>query len=299
MTGSDPFAAGAAAKGAAEAVGKALGASDLETAALLEEAKGSKELQHAAQQRAHRIAVRETLLTKMYSPIAKLLNMRADYFDGNQFAEDMAVKTEGFAESEIVPPRASVAAQAVQGLGFSLDEPDLKEMYLNLLATASHATRSEHAHPAFAGIIGQLSSEEAVALGQILGPEPITMCRIHRTIPPSPGNSVIVNHFVNVDALGITVSRPQQFSVWVDNWVRLGLVEAVYDRFLTAEGVYDWVESDMFYVALKNAFQESDSPNAGKSVLGYDQGFMKRTEFGAQFYKAVMDFETPPQGLPG
>ncbi len=66
MTGLEP-AAGAAAKGAVDAAGKALKSGALETAALLEEAKGSKELQHAAKQRAHRLAVRETFMNKLFA----------------------------------------------------------------------------------------------------------------------------------------------------------------------------------------------------------------------------------------
>ncbi len=109
--------------------------------------------------------------------------MKADYFDGDEFAEDMAQKTAHLGEDDIVEPKANVAAQAMQGLGFSLDEPDLKEMYLNLLATASTKGRDHQAHPAFAEIIRQLTSEEASALVPI--PEP----RLSTDVPHPPNQS--------------------------------------------------------------------------------------------------------------
>lgn len=288
---------GAVASGAAQAANKAMKSGPMETAAILEAAKGSKELEYAGKQRAYRIAVREAFISKLFSPIARMVNMRADYFDGDGFAEDMARKTRHLDESEIVAPRANIAAQAVQGLGFSLDEIDLKEMYLNLLATASDSSRSNQAHPAFAEIIRQLTSEEAACLGLILSPKAVPMVRLHRSSGRSEGNAIVVNHFIDVKKLGIHVESPQQFSTWVDNWVRLGLVYVVFDRYLTAENSYSWVEADPFYTSLSKALQDTERPEGDEYVLGFDRGYMQQTDFGGQFYGAVMDFEAPPEGF--
>lgn len=299
MTGLEP--AGAAAKGVADVASKALKSGELETAALLEEAKGSKELQHAAKQRAHRLAVRETLMNKLFSPLAKLVNMKADYFDGDEFAEDMARKTAHLGEDDIVAPKANVAGQAMQGLGFSLDEPDLKEMYLNLLATASSKGRHDRAHPAFAEIIRQLTSEEASALAPILAPGSRPMCRIHRTNTGQEGNIVVINHYLDVTGLGIAPVEPPRLAAWVDNWVRLGLVEAAYDRFLTAENIYDWIDADSLYKNLKAQADAAaaTNPSTPGHTWGYDRGFLSPTAFGLQFRDAVMSFETPAPFIQG
>jgi hypothetical protein len=295
MTGLESVAGAAAAKSVGGVAGKALKSGGLETAALLEEAKGSKELQHAAKQRAHRLAVRETFMNKLFAPLAKLVNMKADYFDGDEFAEDMAQKTAHLGEDDIVAPKANVAAQAMQGLGISLDEPDLKEMYLNLLATASTKGRDHQAHPAFAGIIRQLAGEEASALVPILAPGSRPMCRIHRVTPGQEGNAIVFNHYLNVAGLGIAAAEPAKLAAWVDNWARLGLVEAAYDRFLTAEKIYDWIESDPLFSSLKaqSAAAAAASPEVPGHLWGYDRGFLSPTAFGVMFRDAVMSFETP------
>lgn len=294
MTGFEP-AAGAAAKATVDAAGKALKSGAIETASLLEEAKGSKELRHAARQRAHRLAVRETFMNKLFAPLARLVNMKADYFDGDEFAEDMARKTAHLGEDRIVEPKANVAAQAMQGLGFSLDDPDLKEMYLNLLATASTKGRDHQAHPAFAEIIRQLTSEEASALVPVLAPGSRPMCRMHKTTSGQEGSTPIINHYLNLTALGITPTEPAKLAAWVDNWVRLGLVEAAYDRFLTAENAYEWVESDRLYGRLtaQAAAVSTANADAPDISIGYDRGFLSPTAFGMQFRDAVMSFEAP------
>ena len=56
----------------------------------------------------------------------------------------------------------------MEALGDSLEEPNLKEMYLNLLAASSTATRSRDVHPSFVDTIRQLDSDEAGLLSTFL-----------------------------------------------------------------------------------------------------------------------------------
>ncbi|WP_191563457.1 DUF4393 domain-containing protein [Janibacter melonis] len=294
MTGSEPIGAGLL-KGAVE---KATKASELETAALLEEAAGSKEMKHAAKQRAHRIAVRETFLTKLFSPLAALVNLRSDYFDSD-FSDDLAAKLGHLSEDEIAAPKASVAAPAIMGLGFSLDDPDLKEMYLNLLATASEKSRSSLAHPAFAEILRQLTGEEAAALVPILSTDAVAACRIHSGREGELGVSTVLTHLIDASGLGIKVESPGTLAMWIDNWVRLGLIYVAYDRSLVEANAYDWIDEDPFYLSLKS-IKQAGSEESGWTNLtwSYSRGVLRRTNFGATFHSAVMSFETPMNGPP-
>ena len=45
-----------------------------------------------------------------------------------------------------------LAIPAMESLGYSMDEPSLKDMYPGLIATATDDRREDAAHPAFAGI---------------------------------------------------------------------------------------------------------------------------------------------------
>lgn len=90
-----------------------------------------------------------------------------EYFN-TQFSDDMAERLADVPEEEIVSPRSSVAGPAMLGLGFALEEPQLKAMYLNLLAAASDSRVQETAHPSFAEVIKQLSAAEAESLAGVL-----------------------------------------------------------------------------------------------------------------------------------
>jgi demethoxyubiquinone hydroxylase (CLK1/Coq7/Cat5 family) len=163
MTGGEIVAAKAATKAAAEIFGE----DGTVKKELIEAAKSTPAFKAAADTRARRIAVRQHIMLNLYKPIARMLGVSKAYFD-DQFAVDMAAKVDDVPEEHLTQPKASIAAPVMQGLTWSLDEPDLKEMYLNLLATATDDRRTATAHPSFAEIIKQLTAEEAKTLAGLV-----------------------------------------------------------------------------------------------------------------------------------
>ncbi len=74
------------------------------------------------------------------------------YFSG-KFQQEIAAKAQAIPPEHIVEPKASIAGPMLQGLAFTHEEPNLKEMYLNLLATSMDGRAASVAHPAFVEII--------------------------------------------------------------------------------------------------------------------------------------------------
>jgi hypothetical protein len=128
---------------------------------LQELARESPNMKAAAESYARRVAVKQSVLLKLYQPLAKFLGVSRNYFD-TQFHSDMADKVANIPDEHLTTPAASVAIPAMQGLSYSVEEPDLKEMYLDLLATATDQRVKDNAHPSFAEIIKQLSPAEDV-----------------------------------------------------------------------------------------------------------------------------------------
>ena len=68
---------------------------------------------------------------------------------------------------EIQGPARVIAGPVVMGMVFAAEEPHLREMYANLLATAMHGPSAGTAHPSFVQTIQQLSADEARILQEI------------------------------------------------------------------------------------------------------------------------------------
>lgn len=203
------------------------------------------------------------------------------YFSGT-FQHDIAEKAQAIPQECIVEPKASIAGPTLQGLAFAHEEPNLKEMYLNLLATAMDGRAATDAHPAFVEIIKQLDSDDAGLVRYALQSSGgLGIVQIHRQYS-SGGYNVLIRHLINLTSklTGLPVEYTR-LPAMVDNWIRLGLVDVEYDKFLTDPYNYAWVEQRPELLRLKQ------EPLPEGETIEYQKGILSRTELGMRFAKAI------------
>lgn len=207
---------------------------------------------------------------------------KARAYFSDKFPQDMAEKTLAIPQECIVEPKASIAGPTLQGLAFAHEESDLKDMYLNLLATAMDGRSASDAHPAFVEIIKQLDSEDARLIrGVLQSTSAIPIVQIHRKIK-SGGYLVLVPHLLNlINTETELPAEDQRLPAMIDNWVRLGLVEVAYDKHLHVETHYSWVEQRPEFEKLKQELQSDET------TVTYQKGLLNPTELGKRFAKAI------------
>ncbi|MFG1656882.1 DUF4393 domain-containing protein [Micromonospora chersina] len=280
MTGPELAAVGKA----VEVIGqKTLGQDEDTRDELLKAAQGTPEFNAAARTAAARIAVKERIKLKLYQPFARMIGVSRTYFE-DVFPEEMAAKTAHIPDEHMITPPASVAVPAMQGLSYTFEEPDLRELYLNLLTTATDDRRTGDAHPAFAEVIKQLSAPEAKFLNTILQERAAPIVRLLEYPEGEAGYRVLMTHVADIrnSETGEPKENPH-VPTWVDNWHRLGLVEATYAQRFRDDEAYEWVTARPEYLRL------SQEPRSGR--ISYECGLAIRTAFGERFLRAV----TPPQ----
>lgn len=204
------------------------------------------------------------------------------YF-ANKFEAEMAEKAAQIPPEHVMEPKPSIAGPALQGLAFAHEEPNLKEMYLNLLASAMDDRRADAAHPAFVEIIRQLTSEEARLLRKVLQEtEGLPTVEVRLQTMQSGYWVLLQRHLLNLrnTATNEPVENPR-VPAMVDNWARLGLIEVTYDKFLTAEKIYDALNERPEIARFRT---ERETPEA-KVIT--QRGIAVRTALGAQFARVV------------
>ncbi len=247
-------------------------------------------MQQAARHLARRIEIRQAIITAFYRPLARFADSGREYFEeGGQFQSDLSDKVADVSPEDLVEPPPSVAVPAMQGLSYSLDEPDLKAMYLNLLATATDGRSAGEAHPAFADVIRQLSPDEAPELQAIVQTDkrhPI--CEL-RWITDSRGTLTVMRNVLDFRRGDPPEpAEDRRLAMWVDNWVRLGLVSVSFEGHLARPGAYDWVEARPEYVALQAATPPVDPTDAAIVYRPtFERGYIEATSFGLSFARAV------------
>lgn len=205
-----------------------------------------------------------------------------EYFSG-QFEKDITEKTQNTPKKFLITPKLSIAGPALQGLTFALEDKDLKEMYLNLLASSMDSRVSENAHPAFVEIIRQLSTDEAELLKDIFSTGlpylPITQLR---DVESSVAYTTVQTYVLNItdDTTGKPICCPEVVSM-VDNLIRLGLLKAEFNVLVDIPNAYDWIDNrpEIELVKQKNKHKEMNIQST--------KGMLSITSLGWNFAKAV------------
>lgn len=208
---------------------------------------------------------------------------KARKYFSEKFQQELSEKASGIPQENIVEPKASIAGPTLQGLAFTHEESNLKDMFLSLLTTAMDSRVASEAHPAFVEIIKQLDSSEAAILSSILKAQGLIPI-VEIKLAPVEGGSFtsLLKHMLNLS--NITTGEPAEeprCTAMVDNWIRLGLVEVDYSKTIKSEQIYDWIDKRQEVIRLKEQ-NETD-----KHKLDFAKGYIRKTAFGVQFSKAV------------
>ena len=205
------------------------------------------------------------------------------YFNG-KFQQDLSEKASRIPSEAMVEPKASIAGPTLQGLAFTHEEPGLKDMYLNLLATAMDGRISITAHPAFVEIIKQLDAEDADLMrGALSTRAAIPIARLLITTIGEQGYKIVTTHLLNLcgGPLQTTPIENPRLPAMIDNWSRLGLVEVDYNQHLTDAASYEWVEQRPEVVRFR---QEHETETV---KVTHQKGILTRTQLGLRFASAV------------
>lgn len=277
-------AAGAiAAKGANSAMSVSAKRSEQTHAAVLDEMKRNGDLKGVADHRAKRLEAQEGVLNWLLRPLFWLNERQKKYYAEN-FASDMTEKMMRVEDENIVPPDPNIGIQVVEGLSYSLDHPDLKDMYLRLLATASDQKRQDDAHPGFASIIRQISPAEAVHLPDFLNLEHHGAIANVTLTQAGGGQRYLERHVPSIyDAkTGCDIIEPNMASM-IDNWTRLWLILTNYEMWSPDGSTYEYMQSRPEYLRWKDQYSDDEDVR-----VGIQHGIVYPTDFGRQFSRAAL-----------
>jgi hypothetical protein len=204
------------------------------------------------------------------------------YFEEN-FKDDIEERTKNIPPQHIVEPKASIAGPALQGLAFSHEEKELRELYIALLASSMDGRVQASVHPAFVDIIKQLASEEARLLPTFLKSKsgmPIVELRLQAQDGQS--YTSILKHCLQFER--VATRQPvenENLPAIIDNLIRLGLIEVDYISELKEDKHYSWVEGRPEFIRFKKELEVD-----GQKLV-FKKGVLQRTALAAKLAMAI------------
>jgi hypothetical protein len=269
------------------------------SAAILTAAEATPAFQQAGELYARRQLVQQGVLLRAFEPLRKVVGLSQDYFrpgSGGLF-DDLSQKLADVNPDLITGPKASVAGPALESMRYVLDESELKEMFLALLARASVKSTAGSVLPAYVDVVRQLSADEAVLLQRLLNVGLVTIPAV-RILAVSVKKTDAIGDSVYDHLLKFTKDDPPTLDriapswvadwttpQWIDNWIRLNLVAVRYDRYLAPkESQYAWVAQSPLYLEIAKSI--SIQSNKGQKA-DWQPGILQVTAFGRGFADAI------------
>lgn len=183
----------------------------------------------------------------------------------------LAEKLKNIPEEKIVEPEPYVAVPAIQQLSYSLDSEELRELYANLLASSMNADKKDEVHPAFVDIIKQLNPDEAKLLKYFSAQRTIPAVEVRSYSDDRSYFKIVVKlNFIIPDGI---LESPQNYLVYVDNLVRLQLIEIPADTHYADDSLYTAIEDPKIYIGADN------------DKLKFERKIVQISPFGKMFVK--------------
>lgn len=189
-------------------------------------------------------------------------------------------KLKDISPENIITPKFLIAAPIIQYLRYIPDEPDLAELFLNLLASSMDKDKHKEIHPSFAEILKQITSDEAKMLKILSNGEGFPKVKLNFETGPNKF-STIFRTFTTI-CYEAKCDIPENTQEYIDNLVRLGLVEVLNETYIIGDPRYDEFEKHpVVAVEVENIVKLGYSPK-------FFRGLFHLTNFGRQFCKAIL-----------
>lgn len=209
-----------------------------------------------------------------------VVRLPLDYVSNNleRFRVKYAERFEEIPVDQRREPPMRVGCSVLKNVAYSADEPDIQELFANLLASASNTEKVKNVHPGFATVVGELSSLDARLVIWFFDQ------KIHRQIYSSQ--------------IAIEGATPSDISQSISNLVRLGVLdwkEKIYEerelaKFVGRENYGMFIrqeDMDRLVVNLVNDLQRLKNELIGELRMQHQRQMLEITEFGRNFIASV------------
>lgn len=191
-------------------------------------------------------------------------------------------KLESIPEEDIISPDPKIAVPAIEALRYTGHDENLRELYANLIANSMDKNTIRNAHPGFVEILKNLSSDEAVLLTAFINNDMHPLIDIQRELEDNQGYVPYLNHF-SIFHKDLEIKNSDLVPSYLDNLVRLGILEIPSGLSITRKEVYEPLESSNEVLEAKNVIEFFF-----KNKIRLSKKIVRRTSFGTQFIMSVV-----------
>lgn len=197
------------------------------------------------------------------------------------FESDLNSKIKNIPPGKLAEPPLSITGPTIEALKYTFDTKEIRELYLELLASAMNEDKVEHTHSAYVEIIKAMNSLDAVILNQLAtgGQAPAAMVKI--TFEDKRFTNATPTIFAPTL---IGKYDPFHVSRSIENLCRLGLV--TYDEAKIRNFDYETMKQHPFIIS-KMEYCKSIQPEKDLSIE-VNPAVLYLNDFGKSFCQSCI-----------
>lgn len=153
-------------------------------------------------------------------------------------------------------PKPHVAVPLIEALRYTGSEPDLSELYANLLATSMDKQTAHDAHPGFVEIIKNMSPDEAKIVQFLADKDSFPALSIEWKF--DSGGSLTVMRNQSLIGRWAGCDRLELVPSYLDNLSRLGLISVLVGQRARSDEPYEEIMRDPNVATIVAAMQRGD-----------------------------------------
>ncbi len=193
------------------------------------------------------------------------------------FRQSLEDKVAAIPAEKLCEPPLAIIGPALDASKYYFEEPELREMFANLIAAAMNGDTASRVHPSFTEIIRQMSPLDAQNLALFTSLElPVGEYRLEF----SDGNFKTIEY--NIFLANPAVSDLVLQAGSISSLARLGLIEVTYEQFLAEDARYSGFTETPLYQVYEQTF------NTDSKHMILKKGVVSLTPIGEQFKEVCL-----------
>lgn len=180
-----------------------------------------------------------------------------------------------------INPTPQITLSAEQGFLLSTGQPNLQELFINIIKSSCDSRTASGVLPSFVTIIQQLTPDEAKILKYCyvvtINKSQLPILQIHahtlKDGKPEDGYIVYENHFTNIGHLA-KCEHPENIAMYIANLERLGVLSTHYDKAYVDKTSYELLKRSQGAINICNGIKLE-----GKHA-SFQDGMIEMTPFG-------------------
>ena len=173
-----------------------------------------------------------------------------------QFEKQMRDNIKDIPDNKLVKPNLQTVGQALELSKFTIEEPEIRDMFAKLIVRSMNSDFASRVHPSFSAIISQMSPIDARILSLFSETTYLPTVNIVACTTIDESYESLIDNVLLVKEYYKSHDNVAQAALSVSSLIRLGILQSTYGEYLDDNTPYAEFELSDFYQSYRSSYDK-------------------------------------------